>query len=97
MGDSFCPYSTIRKTNSKTTIVNCRNCNQGNSTIFDETCRSNIFKILQKEHGINRIILNHAFVKVFSGESLAILKDLTQFIENIDGQLGFINIQKTDC
>jgi len=84
MGEFLCPYNAIRKTDSKTTIINCRNCDQGNSTIFDETCRSNIFKILQKEHGVSRIILNHAFVKVFSGESLAILKELTRFIEGID-------------
>jgi len=56
----------------------------GNSTIFDETCRANIFKILQTEHGVNRIILNHAFVKVFRGDELEILKDLTRFIEGIE-------------
>ena len=56
----------------------------GESTIFDETCRSNILKILQTEHGTNRIVLNHAFVKVYSGEQLETLKELTRFIESID-------------
>ena len=55
----------------------------GNSTIFDETCRSNIFKILQTEHGADRVILNHVFVKVFLGEELETLKELIRFVENI--------------
>jgi len=55
----------------------------GDSTIFDETCRTNIFKILQIEHGITRVILNHAYVKVFRNKELEILKNLAIFIENI--------------
>jgi hypothetical protein len=68
MGEKLCPYNAIRKTDLKTVIINCRTCSIGNSTIFDETCRSNIFKILQTEHGADRVILNHVFVKVFLGE-----------------------------
>jgi len=78
-----CPYTSVRKADSKTISINCRACTFGNSTIFDETCRLNIFKILQTEHGVKRIILNHAFVKVFRGEELKLLKDLTFFIEGI--------------
>jgi len=55
----------------------------GDSTIFDETCRTNIFRILQIEHGITRVILNHAYVKVFRNKELEILKNLAIFIENI--------------
>ena len=84
MGEKICPYNAIRKTDFKTVIINCRNCDMGNSTIFDETCRSNIFKIIQTEPGVNSIILNHAFVKVFRGEELEILKDLTRFIESTE-------------
>ena len=83
MGEKLCPYNAIRKTDLKTVIINCRNCNIGNSTIFDETCRSNIFKILQTEHGADRVILNHVFVKVFLGEELETLKELIRFVENI--------------
>ena len=79
----ICPYKSIKRTGSKTIIINCRNCNIGDSTIFDETCRTNIFKILQIEHGINKIILNHAYVKVFRNKELEILKNLAIFIENI--------------
>jgi len=84
MGETLCPYNAIKKTDIKTVIINCRSCNVGNSTIFDETCRSNIFKILQTEHGVCRIILNHTFVKVFQGAELEILKDLNRFIDGID-------------
>jgi archaeal flagellar protein FlaI len=84
MGEKLCPYNAIRKTDLKTVIINCRNCSIGNSTIFDETCRSNIFKILQTEHGADRVILNHVFVKVFLGEELETLKELIRFIENIE-------------
>ena len=84
MGEKLCPYNAIRKTDLKTVIINCRNCSMGNSTIFDETCRSNIFKILQTEHGADRVILNHVFVKVFLGEELETLKELIRFVENIE-------------
>ena len=83
MEEKLCPYNAIRKTDFKTVIINCRNCSIGNSTIFDEICRSNILKILQTEHGADRIILNHAFVKVFLGEELETLKELIRFVESI--------------
>ena len=83
MDKKICPYKSIKRTGSKTIIINCRDCNMGDSTIFDETCRTNIFKILQIEHGITRIILNHAYVKVFRNKELEILKNLAIFIENI--------------
>jgi len=84
MGEKLCPYTAIRKTDLKTVIINCRNCSIENSTIFDETCRTNIFKILQTEHGTDRVILNHTFVKVFLGDELETLKELIRFIESID-------------
>ena len=83
MDKKICPYKSIKRTGSKTIIINCRDCNMGDSTIFDETCRTNIFKILQIEHGITRVILNHAYVKVFRNKELEILKNLAIFIENI--------------
>jgi len=82
--NGICSYSSVRKADSKTISINCRSCSIGNSTIFDEKCRLKIFKILQKEHGVKRIILNHTFVKVFRGEELEILKNLTIFIEKLN-------------
>ncbi|MEF8878839.1 MAG: type II/IV secretion system ATPase subunit [Candidatus Thermoplasmatota archaeon] len=81
MNKKTCRYNAIRRKSSKTIIINCRKCRQGHSTIFDKTCRKNIFHILQNEHGATRLILNHAFVKVFTGKELQTLKKLTDFIE----------------
>ena len=83
MDKIICPFNSLRRAGSKTIMINCRGCNLGDSTIFDDTCRSNIFKILQQEHGITRIVLNHAYVKVFRDTDLEILKSLSNFIESI--------------
>jgi len=83
MPGEICNYKTIRRSGDKTIIINCRNCEIGNSTIFDEQCRNNIFRIIQNENTVTRIILNHAFVKVFQGKEMQILKDLNDFLEGI--------------
>ena len=77
----ICNYKTIKRSNNKTVIINCRNCKYGNSTIFDRICRKNILQILQKENNVSNLVLNHEFVKVFRGKELAILKDLKNFID----------------
>ena len=84
MDEILCPYSSIRKANLKTITINCKNCSIGNSTIFDESCRSNILKILQDEHGVDRLILNHIFVKVYSSTELETLKELSKFVEALE-------------
>lgn len=78
-----CPYNSVRRSGNKTITINCRACDKGDSTIFDETCRTNILRILQNEHGINRIVLNHAFVKIYEDKELEILKNLAVFIEEV--------------
>jgi len=99
LSDKLCTYISTRKSNNKTITINCRNCNQGNSTIFDERCRSNIFKIIQTENTIKRIILNHVFVKVFKDEQLQILTDLTNFIETLNtySNIKIPNPEKEVC
>ena len=79
-----CPYKMMRKADSKTVFVTCRNCSLGSSTIFDDHCRRQLFHILQKEHGVTRLVLNHAIVKVFSGDQLSLLKGLTTFMDAVD-------------
>jgi len=79
-----CPYKAIRKADSKTVFVTCRACQLGNATIFDDTCRRQLFSILQQEHGITRLVLNHALVKVFTRDQLALLQGLTAFIDAVD-------------
>jgi type IV secretory pathway ATPase VirB11/archaellum biosynthesis ATPase len=84
MDEKLCPYETKRKTESKTLIINCRACTRGNSTLCDEPCRRSIIQILQKEPGVDRLVLNHAFVKVFTGEELRLLNDITRFVESLE-------------
>lgn len=83
MDSISCPYNSVRRSGSKTITINCRACDIGDSTIFDETCRTNILKMLQNEHGVTKIVLNHAFVKVYRGKELEILKNLAFFIEGM--------------
>lgn len=82
MQETLCPYDIKRKTDSKTLIINCRVCSDGNSTFGDPRCRQRIIQILQKEHGIDRLVLNHAIVKVFSGDALRCIQDITRFVES---------------
>jgi flagellar protein FlaI len=82
MDNHLCPYEIKRKSESKTLVINCRVCTTGNSTLYDRRCRGRILQILQKEHGIDRLVLNHAIVKVFSGQELRVLLDVSRFIES---------------
>jgi type IV secretory pathway ATPase VirB11/archaellum biosynthesis ATPase len=84
MDEKLCSYETKRKTESKTLVINCRACTRGNSTLCDEPCRRSIIQILQKEPGVDRLVLNHAFVKVFTGEELRLLNDITKFVESLE-------------
>jgi flagellar protein FlaI len=84
MDEILCSYGTKRKTESKTLIINCRDCTRGNSTLCDEPCRRSIIQIIQKEPGVDRLVLNHAFVKVFTGEELRLLNDITRFVESLE-------------
>jgi type IV secretory pathway ATPase VirB11/archaellum biosynthesis ATPase len=84
MDETLCPYEAKRKMEHKTLTIQCRDCAQGNSTICDEKCRRNVLKILQNEHGVDRLILNHVLVKVFAGEELQCLHELLSFIEELE-------------
>ncbi len=76
-----CEYNIKKTPGSKTVIINCRTCIKGNSTIFDKECRKNIFKIIQNENIVTRVIFNHVFVKVFQDQEMEMLKSLTNFID----------------
>jgi type IV secretory pathway ATPase VirB11/archaellum biosynthesis ATPase len=94
MDETLCPYEIKRKTESKTLTINCRACSKGNSTFSDEFCRHRMIQILQKEHGVDRLILNHAIVKVYSGEEMVFLNDITRFVENCQAYGHLPVIQK---
>jgi archaeal flagellar protein FlaI len=94
-----CPYITYRKSDSREIVVNCRNCLLGNSTFSDKVCRGNLFTILRKEYGITRLVLNHAFVKVFRDKELELLIKLAKFIDKIEAYDGvsFPNKELDGC
>lgn len=77
-----CNYSIRREGGIRAAIINCDECS-GTSSLLDKRCRKNIFEILRKEARIERLILNHPFVKVFDGYSLHFLNDLALFIDGI--------------
>jgi len=99
MVEEGCQYKAIRKADSKTVFVTCRNCPHGSSTLFDVVCRRQLLDILQKEHGTTRLVLNHALVKVFSRDQLALLKGLTAFIDAVDSyaELGLPQEEYETC
>jgi len=84
MEEKVCSYKIKKKAECKTITINCRACTLGNSTLCDGECRKRIFQILQKEHAVDRLILNHAIVKVYAGEEISILNDIARFIENFE-------------
>lgn len=94
MDENQCPYEIKRKTDNKTLTINCRTCRTGNSTLGDETCRRDILSILKKEPGVTHLVLNHVFVKVFSGDELTRLKDIAKFIEDLEAHSHFQPIRK---
>lgn len=94
MDDTRCPYDIKRKTESKTLTINCRMCSKGNSTFSDEQCRSNIIQILRKEHGVDRLILNHAIVKVYTGDALQLMIDITRLVDQAQSSSLLQTIQR---
>ena len=77
-----CNYNTRKEGGIRVITIECQNC-ENSSSLLDENCRKNIFEILMKEADIEKLILNHPFVKVFDGSSLQFLKELASFIERL--------------
>ncbi|MEA2053747.1 MAG: type II/IV secretion system ATPase subunit [Candidatus Thermoplasmatota archaeon] len=78
-----CNYILRREGSLRVAVANCEDCN-GPSSLLDGNCRKNIFEMIKKEANLDRIVLNHSFVKVFDGEPLSFLKDLADFLEELD-------------
>lgn len=99
MSEGRCQYQIIKQTHEKIIKINCRKCDNGNATILDENCRSNILSLLQKEQGVTKLILNHVLIKVFEGENLERLQQLTRFIEELElfGNLTDLSKQYEYC
>ena len=77
-----CNYTIRREGDIRIAVANCEGCN-ASSSILDGECRKNIMEMIGREANIDRIILNHPFVKVFEGQSLSFLKDLADFVEGL--------------
>jgi len=79
-----CNYTISREGGIRIAVANCEDCN-ASSSILDWRCRKNIMEMIGREANIDRIVLNHPFVKVFEGQSLSFLKDLADFLEGLKG------------
>jgi type IV secretory pathway ATPase VirB11/archaellum biosynthesis ATPase len=84
MDNTPCLYEAKRRTDQKILTIHCRDCDKGHSTLCDQVCRRNIIQILQNEHGVDRLILDHVLVKVFAGEELQCLQDLLSFVQRLE-------------
>ncbi|MDG6228735.1 MAG: type II/IV secretion system ATPase subunit [Candidatus Thermoplasmatota archaeon] len=89
-----CPLQTIKKPGETTIKINCRTCAKGTASIFDAMCRKTILHILQEEPGVTKLILNHALVKVYTQDTLTILKELALFSEEVTTYLSLKKDQK---
>ncbi len=76
-----CDYEVKRQAHTKTLLVNCRACTHGASSLSDPDCRKRLFTLLRNERGADQLVLNHTVVKVYANHELAVLQDLTAFIE----------------
>jgi len=88
-----CQYFRGAEGGSRVIYINCEKC-EHSSSLLDENCRENIFEILLKEEA-DKLILNHAFVKVFDNHSMRILKKLSTFIDNLYS-IDFSFLEKMD-
>ena len=94
MTEQQCPLQTIKKPGETTIKINCRNCTKGTATIFDSSCRKTIITALQNEPGTTKLILNHALVKVYEGDTITILKELANFAEELTIYTQYTKEQK---
>ncbi|MFO8078515.1 MAG: type II/IV secretion system ATPase subunit [Thermoplasmatota archaeon] len=83
MQNNGCPHQIVKKPSTFTIKINCRSCTKGNASIAHTTCRKNIISLLQQKPQTQKLILNHALIQVFQGESLQILKELASFADDI--------------
>ncbi|MBC7128734.1 MAG: type II/IV secretion system ATPase subunit [Thermoplasmatales archaeon] len=75
-------YRIIKEGGANVVEVDCHSCKYS-SSLSDENCRKELLEIIGKEGKIDRIKLNHYFVKIIEGESLSMLFEISKFIEKI--------------
>jgi len=78
-----CPKSFQKKPDNTILTLHCNHCSNGQATLRNTTCRSNIISLLQNNPDLTQLILQHTYIKVYQGTSLEYLKELAQFQEEI--------------
>ncbi|VVB93429.1 Uncharacterised protein [uncultured archaeon] len=82
--NTICSYKASSSGNQRTIILECKNCELGESSITDPACRKNIFQILINEPLADRLVLSHLYERDYEMEHLEFLYHLSRFIDNIN-------------
>ncbi len=82
--NTICSYKASSSGNQRTIILDCKNCELGESSITDPACRKNIFQILINEPLADRLVLSHLYERDYEMEHLEFLYHLSRFIDNIN-------------
>ncbi|MFO8132712.1 MAG: type II/IV secretion system ATPase subunit [Thermoplasmatota archaeon] len=77
-----CPYGIRDEGSLRVALIDCDACG-GASSIVDGTCRQHLLELMGGEADVDRIVLHHPLVKVFDGDALSFLKDLSAFHEGL--------------
>lgn len=84
----ICSHRTRVSRNTRTMILDCKNCLTGEASITDIKCRQNIFQILISEPEADRLVLSHLYERDYEMENLDFLYLLARFI---DGIMVYVN------
>ncbi|HEY9247093.1 MAG TPA: hypothetical protein VIO11_09630, partial [Candidatus Methanoperedens sp.] len=87
-----CTYKVRISRNQKSIIFGCRGCEAGDSSITDEECRRNIFRVLASEPIADRLILSRLYEREYERENLKSMYSMARFADGIriyrDVQVG---------
>ncbi|NJD76350.1 MAG: type II secretion system protein E [Candidatus Methanoperedens sp.] len=81
--NTICSYKASSSGSQRTIILDCKNCELGESSITDPACRKNIFQILINEPLTDRLVLSNLYERDYEMEHLQFLYYLSRFIDNI--------------
>lgn len=80
---NICSYKTRISKNRRTIVLDCKNCEFGESSITDSVCREYIFKILISEPVVDRLVLSHLYERDYEMDNLEFLYHLARFVDGI--------------
>ncbi|MBC7081194.1 MAG: type II/IV secretion system ATPase subunit [Thermoplasmatales archaeon] len=83
-------YRIIKEGGLNLIEIDCYSCNYS-SSLLDENCRRELIEIIGREGKIDRIKLNHYFVKIIEGEALENLFEISKFKEELS------SLRANDC